>query len=313
MNYKHLHYFLRVATLGGVTRASEELHLSPQAISGQIRLLEESLGLTLFTRSGRSLVLTDAGRMVLRYAQDMFAIGNELQEAVRDYPTQGHALAFRVGVADAVPKSIASRLIEPAARLDEPVRIVCREWKLDMLLGELAMHRLDLVISDAPIPPSVSVRAYNHRLGGCGVSFFAAPALTQTLGEHFPDCLDGARLLMPAEDSALGQNLRAWLQARSLRPIIVCECDDSALAKEFGRLGLGIFVGPSVMEREIERQYGVVRLGSAAEIMEEFFAISVESRITHPCVTAICSAARRDLFAPAARRKGRTRTGLTRV
>lgn len=313
MNYKHLHYFLRVATLGGVTRASEELHLSPQAISGQIRLLEESLGLTLFTRSGRSLVLTDAGRMVLRYAQDIFAIGSELQEAVRDYPGTGHALEFRVGVADAVPKSIASRLIEPAARLGEAVRIVCREWKLDTLLGELAMHRLDLVISDAPIPPSVSVRAYNHKLGSCGISFFATPALRQGLGESFPGCLEGAPLLMPAEDSAVGQNLRAWLQARSLRPNVVCECDDSALAKEFGRLGLGVFVGPSVLEREIERQYGVEQLGAAPEVVEEFFAISVESRITHPCVTAICSAARRDLFAPGPQRKRRPPAGLTRI
>jgi LysR family transcriptional activator of nhaA len=305
MNYKHLHYFLRVATLGGVTRASEELHLSPQAISGQIRLLEESLGLTLFTRSGRSLVLTDAGRMVLRYAQDIFAIGSELAEAVNGYPDRGHTLEFRVGVADAVPKSIASRLIEPAARLGEPVRIVCREWKLDTLLGELAMHRLDLVISDAPIPPSVSVRAYNHKLGACGISFFAAPSLKQGLGDSFPRLLDGAPMLMPADDSAVGQNLRAWLQARSLRPRVVCECDDSALAKEFGRLGLGVFVGPSVLDREIERQYGVEQLGAAPEVVEEFFAISVESRITHPCVTAICTAARRDLFAPGPRRKAR--------
>lgn len=305
MNYKHLHYFLQVAKLGGVTRASEQLHLSPQTISGQIQLLEEALGTPLFTRSGRGRVLTDAGRMVQRYAEDIFSIGAELQEAMRDYPRTGRALEFRVGVADAVPKSIACRLIEPASLLPEPVRIVCREWKLDTLLGELAMHRLDLVIADAPIPPSVSVRAFNHKLGASGVSFFAAPALAQALKRGFPACLDGAPLLTPAEESAVGQRLRAWLLARSLRPRIVCECDDSALAKEFGRRGMGIFVGPTVLEREIEQQYGVRRLGATAEVSEEFFAISVECRITHPCVTAISSAARKELFAPLPRRRTR--------
>lgn len=153
MNYKHLHYFLKVAKLGGVLRASEQLHLSPQTISGQIQLLKEALGTALFARSGRGLALTDAGRMVLGYAEDIFSIGAELEEAVREYPREGKQLEFRVGVADAVPKTIACRLIEPASQLPQPVRIVCREWKLDTLLGELALHRLDLVISDAPIPP----------------------------------------------------------------------------------------------------------------------------------------------------------------
>lgn len=297
MNYKHLLYFLQVAKLGGVLRASEQLHLSPQTISGQIQLLEEALGTPLFAKSGRRLVLTEAGRMVLGYAEDIFSIGAELEEAVRDYPRKGTLLEFRVGVTDAVPKTIACRLIEPASLLPEPVRIVCREWKLDTLLGELALHRLDLVIADAPIPPSVSVRAFNHRLGSCGISFFAAPALFELHKGRFPACLDGAPLLMPAEESAVGQRLRAWLQARSLHPRVVGECDDSALSKEFGRRGMGIFVGPTVLEREIEQQYGVHALGATSEVIEEFFAISVERRITHPCVTAITEAARNALFA----------------
>jgi len=306
MNYKHLLYFLQVAKLGGVLRASERLHLSPQTISGQIQLLEEALGTALFAKSGRGLALTDVGRMVLGYAEDIFSIGAELEEAVRDYPRKSKLLEFRVGVADAVPKTIACRLIEPATQLPEPVRIVCREWKLDTLLGELALHRLDLVISDAPIPLTVSVRAFNHRLGSCGVSFFAAPALLASCTGSFPGCLDGAPLLMPAEESAVGQRLRAWLQARSLHPRQVGECDDSALAKEFGRRGMGIFVGPTVLERDIEKQYGVRALGATPEVVEEFFAISVERRITHPCVTAITEAARNELFArPARRRSGR--------
>lgn len=309
MNYKHLHYFMQVAKLGGVLRASEQLHLSPQTISGQVQLLEESLGTPLFAKSGRGLALTEAGRMVLGYAEDIFSIGAELEEAVRDHSRdhlrKGRQLEFRVGVADAVPKSIACRLIEPAAQVPEPVRIVCREWKLDTLLGELALHRLDLVISDAPIPQAISVRAFNHRLGRCGVSFFAAPALLEQCKGRFPGCLDGAPLIMPAAESAVGQRLRAWLQARSLHPRVVGECDDSALAKEFGRRGMGIFVGPTVLARDIEKQYGVRTLGAAPEVVEEFFAISVERRITHPCVTAITATARNELFAPPRRRARR--------
>jgi LysR family transcriptional activator of nhaA len=306
MNYKHLHYFLQVAKLGGVLRASEHLHLSPQTISGQIQLLEQALGTPLFAKSGRGLVLTEGGRMVLGYAENIFSTGAELEEAMRDFPRKGKLLEFRVGVADAVPKTIACRLIEPASQLPEPVRIVCREWKLDTLLGELALHRLDLVIADAPIPSGVSVRAFNHRLGSCGVSFFAAPSLLESCQGQFPACLDGAPLLMPAEESAVGQRLRAWLQARSLHPRVVGECDDSALAKEFGRRGMGVFVGPTVLERDIEKQYGVRALGATTEVVEEFFAISIERRLTHPCVTAITEAARNELFAAPARRR---RTG----
>lgn len=308
MNYKHLHYFVQVAKLGGVLRASERLHLSPQTISGQIQLLEEALGMTLLVKSGRGLALTDDGRMVLGYAEAIFSIGAELEQAVREHPRKGRPLEFRVGVVDAVPKTIACRLIEPASKLPEPVRIVCREWKLDTLLGELALHRIDLVISDAPIPSTLSVRAFNHRLGSCGISFFAAPSLLKSCVGRFPDCLEGAPLLMPAEDSAVGQRLRNWLQARQLHPRVVGECDDSALAKEFGRRAMGIFVGPTVLERDIEKQYGVRVLGATSEVVEEFFAISVERRIRHPCVTAITEAARNELFAPAGRRGARPRS-----
>ena len=297
MNYKHLHYFMQVATSGSVTRASEHLHLTPQTISGQIQTLEDTLGNALFVKSGRGLVLTDAGRLALGYAQEIFSMGAELEEAMREHPKNGRMLEFRVGVADAVSKSIAYRLIEPATELPEPVRIVCREWKLDSLLAELALHRLDLVISDAPIPPSVSVRAFSHRLGSSAVCFFAAPALLKYCEGTFPHCLDGAPMLMPSEESAVGKRLRAWFQARSLHPRVVGEFDDSALAKEFGRHGAGIFIGPAVLSREIAKQFDVKVLGVAAEVLDEFFAISVERRITHPCVVAITQSARNELFA----------------
>ena len=309
MNYKHLGYFMQVAKSGSVMRASELLHLTPQTISGQIQLLEEALGSPLFTKSGRGLALTEAGRLALGYAEEIFSLGAELQEAVREPAKLGRALEFRVGVVDVVPKSMAYRLVEPATQLPEPVRVVCREWKLDSLLAELALHRLDLVISDAPIPASISVRAFSHRLGTSGVNFFAAPALLERCSGAFPQCLDGAPMLLPGEDSALGQRLRAWFKANSLHPRVVGEFDDSALAKEFGRRGAGIFVGPSVLSHEIEKQLGVKTLGVAAEVVDEFFAISVERRVKHPCVVAITQSARNELFAvPAKTRRVRRST-----
>ena len=297
MNYKHLHYFMQVAKTGSVMRASEQLHLTPQTISGQIQLLEDALGSALLAKSGRGLVLTEAGRLVLGYAEEIFSLGAELQQAVREPAEKGRTLEFRVGVVDVVPKSMAYRLVEPATQLPEPVRVVCREWKLDSLLAELALHRLDLVISDAPIPASISVRAFSHRLGTSGVNFFAAPDLYERCSGAFPQCLEGAPMLLPGEDSALGQRLRAWFQARSLHPRVVGEFDDSALAKEFGRRGAGVFVGPSVLSHEIEKQLNVKTLGVAADVVDEFFAISVERRITHPCVVAITQSARNELFA----------------
>ncbi|TFG86493.1 MAG: transcriptional activator NhaR [Chromatiales bacterium] len=297
MNYKHLHYFWRVAKLGGIARASEELHLTPQTISGQIKLLEDDLGAPLFAKRGRTLELTDAGRVALGYAQDIFVLGAELHDSVRTHPGAGRPLEFRVGVADSVPRSIAYRLLEPATRMPKPVRIVCRGWKLDSLLSELAAHRLDLVISDAPIPRSMSVRAYNHRLGKSGVSFFAAASLVKNCKGKFPARLVGAPMLLPGEDSAVRPQLDRWCEANSLPLRIVAEFDDSALMKAFGRRGRGVFIGPTVLESEITAQYGVRVLGRTEEIVEEFFAISIERRITHPCVVAITQAARDGLFA----------------
>ncbi|MDZ5456019.1 transcriptional activator NhaR [Azohydromonas lata] len=295
MNYKHLHYFLQVAEAGSVARASELLHLTPQTVSGQIQLLEDRLGSPLFARSGRRLVLTDTGRMVLDYAKDIFAMGAELEAAVRERTTRGRALEFRVGVADAVPKAIAYHLVEPAFAVED-VRIVCREWKLEQLLAELALHKLDLVIADAPIPSSVSVRAFSHRLGSSGLQFFASAALRLKHAGDFPGCLDGAPVLMPGEDSAVGQRLRAWFQSQGVRPRVVGEFDDSALIQEFGRRSIGFFAAPGVIADEVEAQFGVQRVGVAEGVEEDFFAISVERRITHPCVVAITQTARNEFF-----------------
>ena len=296
MNFKHLYYFWWVAKAGGVARAGEQLHVTPQTISGQIGLLEEDLGAPLFAKRGRNLELTEAGRLAFGYAQDIFVLGTELEESVRNYPAGGRPVEFRVGVADALSKTIAYRLIEPATRLSTPVRIVCREWKLDSLLAELAAHRLDLVLAGAPIPPSVSVRAYNHRLGESGVSFFASAQLRKNLKGKFPACLSGAPMLVPGADAAVRSRLDRWWEANKLRPRVVGEFDDSALMKAFGQRGAGVFIGPTVLESEIEKQYGVKTLGRTEEVVEEFFAISVERRVTHPCVVAITGAARSRLF-----------------
>lgn len=297
MNYKHLQYFMQVAKTGSVLGASERLHVTPQTISGQIRLLEDQLGTPLFDKSGRGLVLTEAGRLALGYAEDIFSLGAELEQAVRENQSSRPALEFRIGVADAMPKPIAYRLVEPATQLDEPVRLVCREWKLDNLLAELAMHRLDLVLSDAPMRSSVSVKAFSHQLGASGLTFFAPPALAARYVRGFPECLEHAPMLMPAQDSATGQKLQSWFQARAIHPHVVGEFDDSALATEFGRRGAGLFVGPTVLAHDIGQQFGMTAIGQADGVVVEYYAISIERRITHPCVVAITRSARQALFA----------------
>lgn len=296
MNFKHLRYFWLVAKTGSIARASEQLHLTPQTLSGQIRLLEEQLEGPLFVKRGRGLELTDAGRLAYRFAQDIFSLGSELEESLRRYKAGGRQVEFRVGIADSVSKTIAYWLIEPATRVGVPVHLVCREGTLDEFIAELGAHRLDLVIAGEPIPPSARVRAYNHRLGTSAVSFFSAPALRKTLRGKFPACLDGVPTLVPTAESAVRRHLDQWFEANGVRPRLVGEFDDTALMKAFGQRGVGVFTGPSALEPEIEKQYGVKVIGRAAEVVEEYFAISVERRLTHPCVVAISQAARNQLL-----------------
>lgn len=294
MNLKHLHYFWKVAKHGGVMRASEAIHITPQTLSAQIRLLEDSLGTPLFSREGRALELTDAGRLALEYANEMFALGAELEQVIRHYPKE-RPTEFRVGVSDALPKSLAYRLLRPAVKLPEAVRIVCREWRLDRLLAELAMHRLDLVISDTPIPTTVDVRAYSHRLGESAMTFLAHPDLARQAIKPFPQCLSHLPLLIPGDDSAVGRKLKDWLDQQRLRPNIVGEFDDSALMTAFGREGIGVFPVPSVLEDEYLDAGELTVLGRAPELRIEYFALSVERKVRHPCVLAITASARSGL------------------
>jgi LysR family transcriptional activator of nhaA len=291
INYKHLHYFWVVAKQGGIARASERLHLTPQTISGQISLLEESLGEALFTKVGRNLELTETGRLVLSYADEIFSLGNELQEALHNLPSD-RPMVFKVGVAEVVPKTIAYRLLAPALELPDPVRIVCKESSLDNLLAELALHRIDMVIADGPIPPGLNVRGYNHALGECGVSFLAVPKLARSLSKRFPQSLDGAPLLLPSEINVVQTRLLQWLDGLHIHPRIVGEFDDSALMKVFGQAGAGIFVAPSAIADEVARHYGAKIIGSTDDVREQFYAISVERRLSHPAVVAITETAR---------------------
>jgi LysR family transcriptional activator of nhaA len=296
INYKHLYYFFMVAREGGVARASERLHLTPQTISGQISLLEVYFGLDLFIRVGRNLELTETGRLVSSYADEIFSLGDELEQLVHQLPGE-LPLLFRVGVVDGVPKSIAHRILGPALQMPEMVRMVCREASLNTLLAELAVHRLDLVLADRTIPSTVSTRGYSHKLGECAVSFFAAEKLKNKLAGDFPQCLEGAPILLPTTGSQLRSNIDQWLDKYRVHPRIVAEFDDSALMKAFGQKGAGIFIAPSVIEAEVELQYEVTAIGQSAEVKEHFYAISVERRVTNPVVSAVVEAARKSLFA----------------
>ncbi|MFC1774194.1 transcriptional activator NhaR [Pseudomonadota bacterium] len=295
INYKHLHYFLAVAREGGVARASERLHLTPQTISGQLSLLEEYLGVDLFSRVGRNLELTDTGRMVLSYADEIFSLGGELEEVIHQLP-EGRPQLFRVGVVDVVPKSIAHRILMPALQMPEPVRMMCREASLDTLLAELAVHRLDLVLADRPIPPTVSTRGFSHKLGECAVSFFATEKLEKQLKGDFPHCLDGAPLLLPSSGNQLRSGIDKWLDKHRIHPRMIAEFDDSALMKAFGQDGAGIFIAPAAIEAEVEWQYQVTAIGRVDEVQEHFYAISVERRVLHPVVSIVLEAARESLF-----------------
>ncbi len=295
INYKHLHYFWVVAKEGGIARASERLHLTPQTISGQLSLLEDNLGEALFNRVGRNLELTETGRLALSYADEIFALGGELEEVVRNLP-DGRPLVFKVGVADVVPKSIAYRLLAPALQLPESVRIVCRENNIDALLAELALHKIDLVIADSPIPQGVNVRGFNHQLGECGISFFATPELASSLIKDFPYSLKGAPMLLPGEMTVAQGRLLKWFDKLHIHPRIVGEFDDSALMKAFGQAGAGVFIAPTPIASEVVEKYRVVIIGQTDEVREQFYAISVERKISHPAVAAITETAREWLF-----------------
>jgi LysR family transcriptional activator of nhaA len=290
LNHHHLFHFWTVVREGGVTRASEKLNVSQPTISGQLRDLEEALGEKLLSRSGRTVALTDIGRTVYRYVDQMLGLDRELLEAVKGRPTRPERLA--VGVAMVVPKLVAYRMLEPALRLHEPIQLDCVHEKPERLLAELAIYGLDVVLADAPAPPAVKVRAYSHLLGESAVSVFGTGRMAAAHRRGFPGSLDGAPFLLPSEDSALRISLEEWFQKHRVRPRVVGTFEDSALLDAFGRAGAGLFAMPAAIEAELRRQYRVRVVGRLESVRQRFYAITVERKLSNPAVIAISERAR---------------------
>ncbi len=286
INFKHLYYVHEVANAGSIARASERLHLTPQTISGQINVLEEKLDLKLFRRQGRNLELTEAGEVAVDYANKIFQLGMELEERLQQAPGSSNQV-FKVGVSDLVPKSIAYRLLEPAIQLNRQMRIVCTEGQLSDLLGELAVHRMNLVIADSPMPPNMNIKGFSHKLGSSTLSFFATEELQQSLNGDFPDNMNNMPLLIPSEGSAMRNNLMRWFHEQQIHPQVVGEFDDSALMKAFGFAGTGILVASTALEPVLKQEGNLQIIGRVPELTEQYFAISLERKITSPAIKAI--------------------------
>jgi LysR family transcriptional activator of nhaA len=295
LNYHHLYYFWTVVREGSLTAASSRLSLAPSTVSAQLGRLEETMEGKLFHRAGRKLEPTDLGRMVFQYADEIFSIGREMMDTVRGRTVAG-SLSLRVGVLDVLPKLIAGKLLESVLKLPEQVRLVCFEDKEAALLAELAVHNLDVVLSDSPTRSGLSVKAYSHLLGESGIVFLATEKIATTLSVNFPQSLDGAPMLLPMEMTALRGALDKWFDSLGIKPAVVGEFDDSALIKVLGQEGHGVFVAPSVIELEVLRQYQVQVVGRTDAVKERYYAISIERVIKHPAVAAISDAARQNLF-----------------
>lgn len=296
VNYHHLLYFWLVAREGGLVRAGKILRLTHSTLSAQIHALEDQLGEKLFSKVGRKLTLTETGQVVFRYADEIFTLGREMVDTVKGR-SSGQPLRLDVGIVDVVPKLVVRRLLQPAFNLPEPVRLVCHEHSYEKLLADLALHTLDIVISDAPVPSGSSVRAFNHLLGETGVTFFGTRSLVSAHEREFPGSLRDAPMLLPLENTTLRRSLNQWFHRNDIKPRVVAEFEDSALLKVFGADGLGLFAAPTVVEDEVIAQYGVQMLGRTNEVRERFYAISVERRLKNPAVVAISEAARHELFA----------------
>jgi len=295
LNYHHLLYFWMVVREGGIAAASRKLHVGRPSISMQIKSLEAFFGAPLFVRRGRNLELTETGKLVHGYAESIFQTGRELVDAVQGHPT-GRPRILRVGIADVMAKLVAFQLLLPALDFDEEMALQCREDHPERLFADLAVHELDLVLSDIPLGPRTGVKAYNHLVGESTTTLFAAPALARRLTRRFPDSLTDAPFLMPSRDTAIRVSLDLWLEERDLRPVVVGEFADSALIKVFGQAGRGVFPAPTVVQQQVCDQYGVRPLGELKDVLDRYYAISPERKIKHPAVSCLVSSAKAELF-----------------
>lgn len=295
LNYHHLLYFWMVAKEGSISRAAQQLHLAQPTLSSQIKKLEQSIGSELFERTGRSMVLNDTGQMVFRYADEIFSLGRELTDTLKGMPS-GNRLRLAVGVPDVLPKLVVYQLLKPALDLNEQVQLVCFEGKLNDLLADLALHKIDIVLADSPLTPQTHVRAFNHLLGECGVTVFGTAELSKKYKKGFPRSLHGAPMLLPTQNTSLRRVLEQWFDEEEIRPQVLHEFEDSAVLKVFGQAGEGLFLAPSAIEDQVRKQYSVRVVGHISAVRERFYAISVERRLKHPAVLAISQAARDQLF-----------------
>jgi LysR family transcriptional regulator, transcriptional activator of nhaA len=305
INYHHLLYFWLVSREESLARASVELRLAQSTVSKQIHQLEQALGHSLFIKKGRKLALTDSGRVVFRYAEEIFGLGRELLDTLGDRPV-GKPLRITIGIADIVPKIIVEHVLAPAMNPARSIRLICREDRPDRLLADLALHELDVILTDAPASPHLKIRAFNHLLGGSEIAFFGCPALASRYRRNFPKSLNDAPVLLPTENTAMRRSLEQWFVAHDIRPLVVGEFEDSALLQAFGHRGIGIFPAAAVVSKEIEAQYKVRLIGKAAGVRENLYAITVERRIKNPAVADICHAAASWFAASGGITRGRT-------
>lgn len=294
MNLKHLHVFWTVSRLGGVSRAADQLGLTPQTVSGHLRHLEKDLGTVLFRPAGRGLELTEAGQLALSYTDEILHLGGEMKQALSD-TLQSPMPVLRLGITDVVPKSFAYRLLAPLGKLPDPVRLVCREGSLDMLLAELALQRVDLVVADRPMPSGLAIRGHSHKLGESAIAFFGTASLCDRQ-RGFPDCLDDAPMLLPGAHSAIRGFIDCWLNDQRLTPRLMGEFDDGALMKAFGQAGAGFFPAPAILADEICARYQVRCIGITENLQEVFWAITPDRRISHPAIMTVMESARVALF-----------------
>lgn len=295
INYHHLYYFWLTVKTGTVQAAADSLHLARPTVAAQIKNLEKSVGQPLFEKQGRGLVLTEFGKHIHQYADEIFAIGHELREFIKT----GHGenrKRFVVGLPDVVPKLVAFELLKPALHMTDRPRTICYEGKLSQLLADLALHKLDLIISDAPAPPTMDFKVYNHKLGDCGISMLAVPDMAKKYRKGFPQSLTDAPCLLPTDHTSVRRAMDIWMDDNDIFPEIVAEFEDSALLKVFGQAGEGIFPVPSAIEEIVVKQYKVQPVGRIPEVRDKFYAISAEKRVQHAATSLVVKQGRNELF-----------------
>lgn len=295
LNYHHLYYFWTVARLGSMSKAAEDLKLARPTVSAQIAQLEDQLGGKLFDRVGRGLALTRFGQDIFAHADEIFDAGQRLKDFVSERP-QERTVHLTIGISDVLPKHMAHKLLAPLLLKHDNLKLTCAEGDAEHLVGELALHNVDAILSDVPVGSQVDVRVFHHKLGECGLSFFASPKLGVFDPDKFPQILDGMPILLPSRRTALRRSINLWMEETGVRPKVVAEFDDSALMKVFGQNGLGVFVAPSIIEDDVIQKYDTKLLGRVASIRDTFYLISTKKRLSNEMIRELVQSAKEFLF-----------------